>query len=112
MVSIGRNASKIVCSKVDLGSGLSGQLLDITPTDNNAAAYGEIDIGLPQVSTNGVLAAGDWVYHALFIKQLSTARAQFQLRNSTAVLQNAFAMSTRRKRLPIPSRWLPAPDGG
>lgn len=98
-VVIARNASAVVCSKADLGGGLSGQVLDITPTNNNSAAYGEVDITLLQVLTSGSMAAGDWVYHALFIEQLSgpqlsTARVQFQLRNSATVIQNAIAMST------------------
>lgn len=98
-ISINRNASSIICAKSDLGSGLAGQLLTITPANSSSSAYGEVDIALPQLATAAVVAPEDWIYHAFFMEQLSgpplaTARVQFQLRNGSTVLENVLAMNT------------------
>lgn len=98
-VAIVRNASAVECSKADLGNGFSSQVLTVTATDNNSAAYGEVDVAFPQVFTSGVVGAGEWVYHAIFMEQLSaaqlsTARIQFQLRNLSTIVQNAIGMNT------------------
>jgi lysophospholipase L1-like esterase len=105
-----RNASVVACSKADLGSGLSGQVLDISPVDNNSAAYGQIDITFPQMLTSGSMVVGEWLYHAIFLEQLSgqqlsTARLQLQLRNGSTVVETAFAMNTASPEFatPVPS---------
>lgn len=96
-LSLDRNASSILASKEVVAGVLESQVLNITPSDLNASAYGGCSIVLPAI-VGPAIVAGDWVQGFLRLETsgaegFAIARLQMAIRQSTTVRARSYGMN-------------------
>lgn len=120
------NASAIVASKALIGPALEAQVIDITPADLVATAYGQVTLSLPAIQSN-LPTIGQWVRAFLYVEvsgglSVGCLRLQLAVRQASTVRARSYAqtISSSDFAKPIPARsgfWLiteplQVPDAG